>query len=636
MPILGKLLFSAEGGQIAPETYTMLFTMHATVMIFLVIIPILAGAFGNFLIPLMIGAEDMAFPTLNMLSYWFMWPAFICFRRELLCRRRAGRAPAGRRIRRCRSRRDGADVVADRPDVRRRVVDDGLGQLPDDDHPDAGPRHDDVPPADDDLGDVHHRHPAGVRAAGAHRGRLHAVGRPACSAPASSFPKAGRANNALHAAGGGQPLLWQHLFWFYSHPAVYIMILPAMGMVSDIIACFARKPLFGYKPMVYSIAGIAGLGFIVWGHHMFVSGMNPVLGMTFMVATMIIALPSAIKVFNWLGTIWGGKIQFTTPMLFALSFVSMFIIGGLSGIFMAATPVDIFIHDTYFIVAHFHYVLFAGTAMGVFGAIYFWFPKMFGRMMNDSWGKVHFFLTFIFLNCVFYPMHILGMVGFPRRLADPYHYETFHHLLPLNQFMTWCAILMVAIADHLRRQFLLQHILRSAGGPESVAREHAGMAGPEPAGPRQLRFPTGRFTAARTNTARRKSTPITTRKPCRRRRQMTDIRRHDDMTNVVIAIRHSTFDIRNLLNAVTHDQHARICASPWPHRWAVVLGVRDVSAGVGRRPGDDDRRRHGRARLAEHVRLQLVSLSVADVARRAVGFVRRARPSAAWRRRWAC
>jgi cytochrome c oxidase subunit 1 len=222
------------------------------------------------------------------------------------------------------------------------------------------------------------------------------------------------------------------------------MILPAMGMVSDIIACFARKPIFGYKPMVYSISGIAGLGFIVWGHHMFVSGMNPLLGMTFMVSTMMIALPSAVKVFNWLGTIWGGQIQYTTPMLFALSFVSMFIIGGLSGIFMAATPVDIFIHDTYFIVAHFHYVLFAGTAMAVFGAIYFWFPKMFGRMMDENLGKIHFFLTFIFLNGTFFTMHILGAVGFPRRLADPYDYETFKHLLPMNQFMSVCAILMVA------------------------------------------------------------------------------------------------------------------------------------------------------------------------------------------------
>ncbi|MCG8587493.1 MAG: cbb3-type cytochrome c oxidase subunit I, partial [Pirellulales bacterium] len=258
------------------------------------------------------------------------------------------------------------------------------------------------------------------------------------------LPEGWSAFNSIPQAGGGQPLLWQHLFWFYSHPAVYIMILPAMGMVSDMLATFARKPIFGYKPMVYSISGIAGLGFIVWGHHMFVSGMNPGLGMTFMIATMMIALPSAIKVFNWLGTLWGGDIRFTTPMLFSVAFVSMFIIGGLSGIFMAATPVDIFIHDTYFIVAHFHYVLFAGTAMAVLGAIYYWFPKMFGRTMNDNWGKVHFLLTFIFMNGTFFPMHILGVVGFPRRLADPYHYETFAHLQPLNAFMTYCAIGMVA------------------------------------------------------------------------------------------------------------------------------------------------------------------------------------------------
>ena len=178
-------------------------------------------------------------------------------------------------------------------------------------------------------------------------------------------------------------------------------------------------------------------------------------------------------------------------MLFALSFVSMFIIGGLSGIFMAATPVDIFIHDTYFIVAHFHYVLFAGTAMGVFGAIYFWFPKMFGRMMNDSWGKVHFLLTFIFLNCMFYPMHILGMVGFPRRLADPYHYETFRHLLPLNQFMTWCAILMVASQIIFIINFFYSIFFGPPAGRNPWHCQHARMAGAEPAGPRQLRFPTG-------------------------------------------------------------------------------------------------------------------------------------------------
>ena len=172
------------------------------------------------------------------------------------------------------------------------------------------------------------------------------------------------------------------------------MILPAMGMVSDILTCFARKPLFGYRPMVYSVAGIAGLGFIVWGHHMFMSGMNPALGTTFMVSTMMIALPSAVKVFNWLGTIWGGKIEFTTPMLFSLSFVSMFVIGGLSGIFMAATPVDIFIHDTYYIVAHFHYVMSMGALFSIYSGFYYWFSKMSGIEYSEILGKIHFWLTF--------------------------------------------------------------------------------------------------------------------------------------------------------------------------------------------------------------------------------------------------
>jgi cytochrome c oxidase subunit 1 len=443
MPVIGKMLFANQGGQISPEFYTILFTMHASVMIFFVIIPILAGAFGNFLIPLMIGADDMAFPTLNMLSYWFMWPAFLTMGGSFFAA--GGAAKSGWTSYPPLSLTDtsgqtlwliGLTFV-------------GISSM---------------------MGSVNYMTTIiQMRAPGMTMFRLpmtiwamfitailQAFALPVLTAAGFMqlmdrtlgtgffIPEGWTANNTAMASGGGQPLLWQHLFWFYSHPAVYIMILPAMGMVSDIISCFARKPLFGYKPMVYSIAGIAGLGFIVWGHHMFVSGMNPALGMTFMVSTMMIALPSAIKTFNWLGTIWGGKIHYTTAMLFALSFVSMFIIGGLSGIFMAATPVDIFIHDTYFIVAHFHYVLFAGTAMGVFGAIYFWFPKMFGRMMNEFWGKVHFFLTFIFLNGTFFPMHILGAAGFPRRLADPYHYPGFHHLQGLNIFMTWCAIGMVA------------------------------------------------------------------------------------------------------------------------------------------------------------------------------------------------
>jgi cytochrome c oxidase subunit 1 len=220
------------------------------------------------------------------------------------------------------------------------------------------------------------------------------------------------------------------------------MILPAMGMVSDIISAFSRKPLFGYKPMVFAIAGIAGLGFIVWGHHMFQSGMNPALGATFMLSTMMIALPSAIKVFNWIGTMWGGQLHFTSAMLNAIAFVAMFIIGGLSGIFMAATPVDMHIHDTYFIVGHIHYVLFGGSTFGIFAGLYYWFPKMFGRMMDERLGKIHFALSFLFFNGTFFPMHIIGMHGHPRRIADPniYGFLATPGIQGMNVFMTVCAI----------------------------------------------------------------------------------------------------------------------------------------------------------------------------------------------------
>jgi cytochrome c oxidase subunit 1 len=243
-------------------------------------------------------------------------------------------------------------------------------------------------------------------------------------------------------SGGGQVILWQHVFWFYSHPAVYIMILPAMGFTSDILATFARKPIFGYKAMAYSMMGIAGLGFIVWGHHMFQSGMNPTLGTTFMMSTMLIAVPSAIKTFNWLGTLWKGNIRYTTAMLHAMSFVSMFIIGGLSGIFMASTPVDLFIHDTYFIVAHLHYVLFGGSLFGIFGAVYYWFPKMFGRAMSETLGKIHFVLTFIFYNLTFFPMHFLGMGGMMRRIYDPTLYDFLKPWQKMNIFVSHSAFFL--------------------------------------------------------------------------------------------------------------------------------------------------------------------------------------------------
>src|SRR3954453_839002 len=423
MPVIGPMLFSAEGGQISPEFYTTLFTMHATVMIFFVIIPILAGAFGNYLIPLMIGADDMAFPTLNMLSYWFMWPAFICIGLSFLW------APYGA----------GGGWTSYPP----------LSAVPE-----ASPNSAWAQTMwllgvtcvgiSSMLGSVNYMTTIiQMRAPGMTMFRLpmtiwamfitailQAFALPVLTAAGfmqladrligTGFfePEGLSVNNSAMYTGGGQPILWQHLFWFYSHPAVYIMILPAMGMVSDIISTFSRKPLFGYKPMIYSIAGIAGLGFIVWGHHMFQSGMDPRLGTGFMIAAIMIALPSAVKVFNWLGTLWSANIKYTTAMLNALAFVAMFVIGGLSGIFMAATPVDVAIHDTYFIVAHLHYVLFMSSLFGIFAGIYYWYPKMFGRMMNERLGKIHFTLTFIFGNFTFYPMHILGTAGLRRRIFD--------------------------------------------------------------------------------------------------------------------------------------------------------------------------------------------------------------------------
>lgn len=446
MPLFGSL-FPAQGGQIPPEFYTMLVTMHASVMIFLVIIPILAGAFGNFLIPLMIGADDMAFPILNMLSYWFMWPAIFCFGMSFL---QAGYGAAGGwtsypLLSALAEAAPGSGAAQTWWLFGLTFV--GFSSM---------------------MGSINYMTTIiNMRAPGMTLFRmpltiwgmfitaiLQSFALPVLTAAGFMLvadrmlgtcffiPSGIVVNDTDPTVGGGQPLLWQHLFWFYSHPAVYIMLLPAMGMVSDMLACMSRKPIFGYKPMVYSMAAIAGLGFIVWGHHMFTSGMNPALGMTFMVSTVMIALPSAVKVFNWIGTMWGGRLVFNTVMLNCIAFVSMFIVGGLSGIFMAAVPVDIYIHDTYFIVAHFHYVLFGATLFGCFAGIVFWFPKMYGRMMNEKLGKLHFFLTFIGFNGTFFPMHLLGVSGMPRRYADPYLHPYLEHLLPMNQFMTCCAILM--------------------------------------------------------------------------------------------------------------------------------------------------------------------------------------------------
>jgi cytochrome c oxidase subunit I len=446
-------MFPATGGAITPEFYTMLFTMHGTVMIFFVIIPLLTGAFGNFLIPLMVGAPDMAFPKLNMFGYWAMVPAFVCVIRGFFVE--GGAAAAGWTAYPPLSTISSAapGSLSGQTWWLLALTFVGLSSM---------------------MGAVNYvTTVVKMRAPGMTLMRmpltiwallisalLQLFALPVLTA-ASILQLLDRlahtgfftptnliVNNmtpdAVGQAAGGQPLLWQHLFWFYSHPAVYIMVLPAMGMASDLISVHARKPIFGYKPMVYSLASIAGLGFVVWGHHMFASGMNPMVGMVFMTATVMIALPSAIKVFNWLGTLWGSRIRITTPLLFGVGFVSMFIIGGLSGIWMAATPVDVYIHDTYIVVSHFHYVVFAGSVFAILGGIYHWFPKMFGRMMNERLGKLHFVGTFVFTNGVFYMMHQLGVAGLMRRTADPYVYDVYAHMQPLNEFITICAFCLFA------------------------------------------------------------------------------------------------------------------------------------------------------------------------------------------------
>lgn len=459
IPILGKWLFGGSaGGKMGPDFYNMAFTMHATVMIFFVIIPWLTGAFGNFTIPLMIGAPDMAFPKLNMMSYWFMWPAFLIMCLSFFVD--GGAASSG-----WTSYPTIASImmpVTTEGTTSPASQGSGMGQI-------MWLVSLTFVGISSMMGSVNYITTIiNMRAPGMTLFRmpltiwamfitaiLQAMALPVLTVAlifqlldktlGTTFflpPMGATFGNLSTGPGGGQPILWQHLFWFYSHPAVYIMILPAMGMVSDIVATFARKPLFGYKPMVLAIAGIAGLGFIVWGHHMFQSGMDPRLGTGFMLATIMIALPSAVKVFNWLGTTWNSNIHFTTPMLNALAFVALFVIGGLSGIFMAATPVDMYIHNTYFIVAHIHYVLFMSSVFGLFAAVYYWFPKMFGRMMNETWGKIHFALTFVSANCAFYPMHIVGIAGQPRRYAMPVDAPTFSHLQGLNTWISVWAIIM--------------------------------------------------------------------------------------------------------------------------------------------------------------------------------------------------
>jgi len=450
-PLLGKwiVINDAGIGSLAPEFYYALVTMHGTILVFFVLTAGLSGTFSNLLIPLQIGARDMASPMLNMFSYWFFFLAGLVmfFSLFLSTGPFAGGWTAYPPLSALPQASDGSAggmtlwVVS--------LVLFVVSVL---------------------LGGINYITTVlNMRTKGMNMWRLpltiwaffvtailgllsfpvlisgllltmcdRGLG---TSFYLSEIFIGGQALDHV----GGSPVLYQHLFWFLGHPEVYIIILPAMGIVSEVMAVHSRKPIFGYKAMVYSILAIGFLSFIVWAHHMFMSGVNPFISNFFVIFTLIIAVPSAVKVFNWITTLYGGNIRFTSAMLFSIGFVSMFISGGLTGIFLGNSAIDIQMHDTYFVVAHFHIVMGIAAFFGMFAGIYHWFPKMYGRFMNETLGKIHFWGTLIGSYAIFWPLHYLGMAGVPRRYYRFDSFDTFSHFATLNKFVTIAAIIVFAL-----------------------------------------------------------------------------------------------------------------------------------------------------------------------------------------------
>lgn len=439
-PVIGQFLFPQTGGVVPPDTYAMLFTLHGTIMIFYAITPILIGAFGNFCIPLMIGARDMVFPTLNMLSFWLAFVSAILLLASLF-------TPLG----------GAAGGWVSYPTLSTLIGSPGVGQT-------LWCLALFVLGVSSTMGAVNYIATIiTLRAPGMGyfdmpltiwglwlTAILNAIFLPVLGAGlllltfdrvfGTTFFLAG----AAATSGSGDPVLFQHVFWIFGHPEVYILILPAWGIVSDLLSFFARKPAFGAKATALAMTMITILSTVVYGHHMYTTQMSPLLTQSFMMLTMTISIPSSVFFANWLGTIWKGSLRFQTPMLFSLGVVFVFGLGGLTGLYLATVSTDLYLHDTYFVVGHFHYTMAASVLLGGFAATYFWFPKMFGRMMNETLGKIHFWISMLGLNGVFMGMMIVGYAGMHRRIYDPFVYEFLQKLIPINTFITVSAITMGA------------------------------------------------------------------------------------------------------------------------------------------------------------------------------------------------